>query len=139
MRVRVRSVAYRQVLLVDRRRRFPSPEEYFVVWVEIENLSPSATFTYRRWQPTTTGECTLRYQSRNTVPYAIYPAGAGREWATEFTQELTPGGPPVVEALAFGRPDTGELGNLTLTLDATRVGKTGLFSFTIPKSVWAGR
>lgn len=139
VRVRVRSVAYRQVPLVDRRRRFPSPEEYFVVWVEIENLSASATYTYRRWQPVSTGECTLRHQNGGTVLYAVYPAGAGREWFTEFTQELPPGGPPVIEALAFARPDTSEPGNLTLTLDATRVGKTGLFSFTIPRSVWAGR
>lgn len=109
-----------------------------MVWVEIENRSAAGTVTYRRWQPVLTGECTLRYQAGAAVGYAIYPAGAGREWSTEFTQELPPNSPPVLEAIAFSRPDTTEPGGLTLTLDATRVGGTGLLSFAIPRAVWTG-
>lgn len=120
--VRVRSVAYSQVPLVDRRRQFRSPDEYLVVWVEIENISPARSIVYRRWQPVLSGECTLTHQSGATVGYAVYPGGAGREWFTEFTQEVPPGSPPVVESIAFARPDTAEPGPLTLTLDAARAG-----------------
>ncbi|MFO0797951.1 MAG: hypothetical protein U0804_10770 [Gemmataceae bacterium] len=122
--------------LTERNRRFYSPEEYFVVWVEIENLSPTRTHVYRRWQPATSGECTLTYQSGGTVGYAVYPGGAGREWFTEFTQEIPTGSPPVVEAIAFARPNTAELGPMTFTLDATRAGGLGRFYFTIPNGVW---
>jgi hypothetical protein len=125
------------VPLADRRKKYLSPETYFVVWVEIENTSTDAARTYRRWQPVTTGECTLRYASGSVVSYAIYPAEASREWFDEFTQDLPPGGPAVIDSLVFSRPDPENRGDLTLTLDAGRVGGTGRLSFTIPRGVWA--
>ncbi|MFO0797815.1 MAG: hypothetical protein U0804_10070 [Gemmataceae bacterium] len=136
VRVRVVGVAESKVPLVARKRNFLSPEQYFVVWVEVENTG-KANLTYRRWQPVATGECTLKYAAGGVVGHAIYPTDAGREWFTEFSQPLPPGGPPALESLVFSRPDTNAEGPLTLTLDATRAGGVGRVAIDIPRAAWA--
>jgi hypothetical protein len=138
VRVRVAGVASTRVPLEKRQKKLLSTETYFVVWVEIENTSRAA-HTYRRWQPVLTGECTLRYASNAAIPYAIYPPETGREWFSEFTQPIPPGGPALLESLVFSRPDTNTTGDLSLTLDGSRVGVTGRFAFTIPHAVWTKR
>jgi hypothetical protein len=136
VRIRVAGVALTKVPLEARKRKFLSPEPYFVVWVEVENTSKTDR-TYRRWQPVTTGECTLRYASGAAVGYPIYPPESGREWFTEFAQPLPAGAPPLLESLAFSRPEPSSDGPLTLTLDAARAGGTGRVAIEIPHAVWA--
>ncbi len=139
VRVRVCGVATTRVPLVDRKKKVLSPDTYLVVWVEVENLSPKTPHTYRRWQPVQTGECTVRCASGAPLVYAMYPQEAGREWFSEFNQQLSPGGPPVIDSLVFSRPSPDVEGSLTLTLDASRVDGTGRLTFTIPQTVWAAR
>jgi hypothetical protein len=136
VRVRVCGAGVTKVPLERRKTPILSPEPYFVVWVEIENASTTAR-RYNRWQPVTTGECTLRYASGAALPYAILPPDTGREWFSEFSQPIPPGGPPLLESLVFSRPDRNAEGAMTLTLDATRVGATGRFTLAIPHNVWA--
>ncbi len=136
VRVRVVGVAESKVPLEARKKKVLSADAYFVVWVEVENTS-AANHTYRRWQPVTTGECTVRYAAGNALAFAYYPPDASREWFTEFTQPLPAGGPPLLESLVFSRPDPATDGPLTLTLDATRAGGTGRVTITIPHAVWA--
>ena len=136
VRVRVCGVAVAQVPVERRKQESMSKDRYFVVWLDIENTSATA-HTYRRWQPVLTGECTLKYANGAVIPYAIYPPETGRLWFAEFNQPIPPGGPPVLESLAFARPDVNTPGDLTLTLDASRVGGTGRYTFTIPHAVWA--
>ncbi|HYH68199.1 MAG TPA: hypothetical protein VD866_26130 [Urbifossiella sp.] len=138
VRVRVVGVAESKVPLELRKKKLLSPEAYFVVWVEVENTSKT-DHKYNRWQPVTTGECTLRYATGAALMYAIYPTDTSRERFTEFTQPLPAGGPPVLESLVFTRPDPAADGLLTLTLDATRAGGTGLAKIEIPHAVWARR
>jgi len=138
VRVRVVGVAESKVPLELRKRKFLSEETYFVVWVEVENTSKT-NHTYRRWQPVATGECTLRYATDAVVGYAAYPTDTSREWFTEFAQPLPAGGPPVLESLVFTRPAPATGGPLTLTLDATRAGGTGLPKVEISHAVWARR
>lgn len=139
VRVRVAGVAETKVPLELRKKKFLSPTPYFVVWVEVENTSKT-DHKYNRWQPVTTGECTLRYATDAVIGYAAYdPPEASRERFTEFTQPLPAGGPPLLESLVFTRPDPATLGPLTLTLDATRAGGTGRARLEIPHAVWARR
>jgi len=136
VRVRVFSPSITKVPLVDSDgNEYSSPLPLLALWLEIENLSPSHSREYRRWQPVTEGECVLRNPGGIALPLPVFPLGRRFMWPGEFKQQLPAGGSSVREVLVFSQP--AELvDRVYLQLTAERVGEVGTLTFEIPAGVW---
>ncbi len=135
VRVRVAGVAFVKATLVDKLGdREPSPKRQFVAWIEVQNLSKENR-VYRRWQPTSDGECTA-YESQSVgLDGPKWPNGLKLDYVSEFEQTMTPGGNSVIELIAFDEP-VSDAKVITLKLSAARVGEKGFYTFPIPVSEW---
>ncbi|MDB5308741.1 MAG: hypothetical protein JWO38_2943 [Gemmataceae bacterium] len=136
VQVRVRAARIARAPLVDAAgRRSDSPSTLFLVWLDLQNLSPSRPREYRRWQPVTSGECVLSYPGGTPLGAPRIPDGRKLEYFGEYRQPLPAGGAPVNELLVFPEPAPGTE-SLTLTLDARRVDESDRFEFRIPAAAW---
>ena len=136
VRIRVQAVSITRARLVDKTgKRSFSPDPCLVLWINIQNQSPTKPVEYRRWQPGTEGECVLQYTSRNRVGIPFVPEGKRLDWPGEFKQVLPPGGTQITEILVFNPPADGA-DQLTLILKGERINDAGDFRFIIPESAW---
>lgn len=133
VKVRVASVAYAPPPLVDRNGDAQAgAAKAALVWVEVRNESPQPR-TYRRYQQGSI--CNLLDRARVSHPAPVFPAGQQLDDATPLSQVIPAGG-SVVHLVVFQRA-AAPAEELTLVLDAARVGEAGEFSLRIPAAAWS--
>lgn len=140
VRVRLTGVKVQRVPLDTPDGKSLSAEPELMVWVQTENVSPTATVSYGRWdRPGYEGASELK-DDRGTVYRLrgydgfIGPRAEGALGVS--TQPLNPGDPAVADVICFERPAAGAA-QLTLTLMSPQPGGRR-FRFAIPAAAWGG-
>jgi hypothetical protein len=115
---------------------FRASDPTCVIWVETQNLT-AARLSLRRWLNPVNEFATLSVVGGEKVSAAKFGRGARIGDQLEGEHKLTPGGPSVVDLLAFEHPFTDK--PLLLRLNGSHVGEGGTFDHPIPVEMWKGR
>ncbi len=132
VRVRAVSLAALPTIDVDKVRSYTA-EKHLVIWLEIQNVSEKP-HTYRRWQPVTSGQCSLFTPAGSAMAIVIFPNKHRFDWTEEYERKLEPGAEPLLETVFFSAPEE-ERPEYELRLNAANVGEKYLFRFAIPGKV----
>lgn len=127
---------FKPTLTNDAGDMFPAPDPACVVWVETQNLT-AARLSLRRWLNPVNEFATLSVVGGDKVAVAKFGRGARIGDQLEGEHKLIPGGPSVVDLLAFEHPLTDK--PLLLQLTGSHVGEGGTFNHPIPLEMWKGR
>jgi hypothetical protein len=137
LEVRVRAVAVRRLPTISTEQvRSLTPDEALVIWVEVRNTSADQTMNYTRWQPVTTGDCTLYTPARRPIGLFLFPVKQRYDWTEDYERVIEPGGEPILEPLFFRIPEDERV--VTLQLSGKNVGEKFPFVFVIPAKAWSG-
>lgn len=132
VRIRAVSLAALPIINVDKERSYTA-DKHLVFWLEIQNVS-DRPHTYRRWQPVTSGECTLYSPSGAAMPIVIFPNQHRFDWTEDYERKLEPGADPLIETVFFSTPQD-VASQHVLQLKAGHVGEKYLFTFKVPGNV----
>lgn len=124
----------RPVLITDSGEEFRSPDPALLIWVETVSLS-GRHVALRRWISPLNNPAALVDTAEAKIKPAKLPTGAWLGGQLKGEHSLRPGGPGVVDVLAFEAPPGAR--DLWLTLAAAHVGEGGSFLHKIPSGVWA--
>jgi hypothetical protein len=114
------------------RRPGVAPVPVLVVWVEVR--TEARRVELKRWQDALAQYCSLSGRNGIISRGSLGP-GASLRTGMPYTQPVSADGIPALEVVAFSVPAE-EDGDLTLSLDAGRVGLDGTFNLPIPASAW---
>lgn len=127
--------AFRPILTNDNGHEFASPDHILVVWVETQSLTASNVIV-RRWQNPLNDFAAVTTVGGAEIKPAKFKGGARVAGQLETGHKLVPGGPGVIDVLAFEVPDSSARA-LRLKLDATHVCEGEDFIHWIPYEVWS--
>jgi hypothetical protein len=115
---------------------FPSTDPVCVIWVETQNLT-AARLSLRRWINPANEFASLFVVGGERVSTAKFGRGARVGDQLVGEHKLIPGGPSVVDVLAFEYPFADK--SLVLQLAGSHVGEGGKFIHPIPLEMWKKR
>jgi hypothetical protein len=98
-------------------------------------MATNRTVELRSWQSPFDQSCTMTTDQRIELTRASFGPGATLRTGLPFKQLVLPNAAPRVELLVFTPPPEGTK-ELTLALEAERVGETGKIYLSIPASAW---
>jgi hypothetical protein len=123
------------ILTDDAHREFPSKTEVLLVWVETQSLTTNG-ISLRRWLNPLNEYAKLTNTDGVRFKPTAFPNGARVGGEIEGGHSLPPGGPSIVDVLAFEVPSAATR-TVYLILNATHVVETGEFVHAIPHDVWS--
>ena len=123
------------VLTDDTGREFPSPTACLLVWVESQNLNAIGV-SLRRWISPLNEAATLTGADNVRLKPAKLPTGARVGGPLAGGHSLVPGGPGIVDVLAFEVPGAATR-TLFIKLTGSHVAEGEDFNHVIPYEVWS--
>jgi hypothetical protein len=136
VRTRVIGVAVLTPILTnDTRQDFTAPGPALLIWVEAQSLTATGV-ALRRWQNPLNEFAILTDGKGVRIKAAKFPPGSRVGGQLEGAHSLTPGGPSVIDVLAFEVPADQPL---RLELAAAHVAETGAFVHGIPSTAYASK
>jgi hypothetical protein len=115
-------------------QEFPAPDPMLLVWVETQSLT-TGSVTLRRWINPLTEFVEITDTSGTRIRSARFASGARVGGQLEGGTKLVPGGPAVLDVLAFEVPTTKR--SLRLALAGRHVSEGEDFIHIIPYEVWS--
>ena len=123
------------VLTDDTGREFPSKAACLLVWVEAQSVTANGV-SLRRWVSPLNEPATLVGADDVRIKPAKLPTGARVGGQLVGGHSLVPGGPAVVDVIAFEVP-TEAARRLYLKLTGTHVAESADYYHAIPYEVWS--